>query len=380
MASAPATRKAWFGDRVGLQKLIDTLREDGYQVLGPTVRNGAVEYSPIERVEDLPLGYEETQTPAGYQLDKTTNQRAFGILHGPSSGKRHFFPPNAPIWASERVGTGYQIQADPPDAPKTALLGLRPCDLHAIAIQDRVFLYGPHLDPLYAARRENTLLIAVNCHRVQATCFCTSMGGHPRAQSGYDLAIDELGGEPGPFVFEAGTPKGADLLGRCGLAEASDQDLKAAEAQTDAAAAAMGKGLQMEGIKELLYRNAENPHWQTVAERCFACTSCTQVCPTCFCHTPLDRSSLDGTKASRIRVWDSCFAEEFSYIHGGAVRRSVGSRYRQWLTHKLASWQDQFGTPGCVGCGRCVTWCPAGIDLRDEAEAIRRSDLVTNRA
>jgi ferredoxin len=96
------------------------------------------------------------------------------------------------------------------------------------------------------------------------------------------------------------------------------------------------------------------------------------ACPTCFCTTVDDVTDLTGSQAVRSRRWDSCFSMDFSYIHGGSVRSSGASRYRQWLTHKLASWQDQFGASGCVGCGRCITWCPVGIDLTEEVEAIRQ--------
>lgn len=95
------------------------------------------------------------------------------------------------------------------------------------------------------------------------------------------------------------------------------------------------------------------------------------VCPTCFCSSVHDVADLSGDNVERIRQWDSCFNLDFSYTKGGTVRDNTRSRYRQWLTHKLASWQDQFDSLGCVGCGRCITWCPVGIDLTEEVQAIR---------
>ena len=109
-----------------------------------------------------------------------------------------------------------------------------------------------------------------------------------------------------------------------------------------------------------------------MAERCLACGSCTSVCPTCFCVTTEDFTDLAAGLSRRVRRWDSCFSVDFTYIHGGNVRTSIAARYRQWLTHKLGSWHEQFGTPGCVGCGRCITWCPAGIDITEEAGVLRR--------
>jgi Fe-S-cluster-containing hydrogenase component 2 len=127
------------------------------------------------------------------------------------------------------------------------------------------------------------------------------------------------------------------------------------------------------GIRDLLYTNFDHPRWDNVAQRCLTCANCTMVCPTCFCTTVEDVSDVTGSHAERWRKWDSCFSQNFSYIHGGSVRSSAKSRYRQWMTHKLASWIDQFGSSGCVGCGRCITWCPVGIDITEEVRAIRES-------
>ena len=133
----------------------------------------------------------------------------------------------------------------------------------------------------------------------------------------------------------------------------------------------MGRELDTTDIRELLYRNYEHPRWDEVAERCLACGNCTMVCPTCFCTTVEDVTDLAGEHVERHQRWDSCFTIDYSHIHGGAVRGSTRSRYRQWMTHKLATWIDQFGSSGCVGCGRCITWCPVGIDITEEARAIR---------
>jgi sulfhydrogenase subunit beta (sulfur reductase) len=116
--------------------------------------------------------------------------------------------------------------------------------------------------------------------------------------------------------------------------------------------------------------NLTHPRWDDVAKRCLSCTNCTMVCPTCFCSTVNEVNDLAGEKTTRERVWESCFNEEHSHTAGGAVHPTTKSRYRQWLTHKLATWIDQFGTSGCVGCGRCITWCPVGIDITEEVAAM----------
>ncbi len=129
--------------------------------------------------------------------------------------------------------------------------------------------------------------------------------------------------------------------------------------------------MDTENLRDLLLSNLEHPRWDDVAQRCLSCTNCTMVCPTCFCASVSEVSDLTGDQVQRVRQWESCFNIDFSYTAGGTVRGDTRSRYRQWLTHKLASWHDQFETSGCVGCGRCITWCPVGIDLTEEVAAIR---------
>jgi len=201
------------------------------------------------------------------------------------------------------------------------------------------------------------------------------MNTGPRAESGFDLALTEiLDRERHFFVVQAGSERGAKLLARLPRREALAEALAAADAVVARTAAAMGRELRTEGLAELLLRNLEHPRWDEVAARCLACANCTMVCPTCFCTSVEDTTDLSGQTAERVRRWDSCFTTDFSHLHGGPVRASARSRYRQWMTHKLATWVEQFGSSGCVGCGRCITWCPVGIDLTEEARAIRQSD------
>ena len=229
-------------------------------------------------------------------------------------------------------------------------------------------------DPIYAARRAGIFIVAVNCTQAASTCFCTSMGTGPRVRQGYDLALTELVA-PGrhEFVIEAGSDAGTEVLADLSPSAASDAVCQEAEAAVERAASQIQRRMDTTGIRDLLYANFDHPRWDNVAQRCLTCANCTMVCPTCFCTTVEDVSDVTGTHAERWRKWDSCFTQNFSYIHGGSVRSSAKSRYRQWMTHKLASWIDQFGSSGCVGCGRCITWCPVGIDITEEVRAIRES-------
>jgi len=215
-------------------------------------------------------------------------------------------------------------------------------------------------------------VIAINCGQAGGTCFCVSMKTGPKASSGYDLAMTEiLQDGRHRFVVEAGTERGAEILSELPRGAAAPADVQAAESVVAETARHMGRTLDTTGIKELLYNNYQHPRWEEVATRCLTCANCTMVCPTCFCTTVEDVTDLSGDHAERWRKWDSCFTMDFSYIHGGSVRSSTKARYRQWLTHKLATWIDQFGSSGCVGCGRCITWCPVAIDITEEVRAIR---------
>jgi len=201
------------------------------------------------------------------------------------------------------------------------------------------------------------------------------MNTGPRATSGYDLLLTELlDGESRCFLVQTGSERGEKLLEVVPHRAAEQGEIDRGNAVMSKAAASMGKVLESGSIRQLLNDNFEHPQWGDVAKRCLACANCTMVCPTCFCATVEDRTDLEGTTATRVRRWDSCFTSDFTKIAGGNIRLSTRTRYRQWMTHKLANWIDQFGVSGCVGCGRCITWCPVGIDITAEALKIRETN------
>jgi ferredoxin len=356
-------------ERDALGRLLDLLVERGYELIGPTVRDGAIVLDRINGVDDLPQGIREIQGPGTYRLEQTGDDRLFEWAHGPDSGKRFLFPPRETIQIGTRDPDG-ELRIAPAPTPdvRYAFVGLRACDLYAIEIQDKVFMGA---DPAYRARRERSVAIGVNCSTPGETCFCVSMNTGPRCTTGYDIALTEL--DDG-FTAEAGTDAGAGLIEALTTVEADDAQVAASHAVSERAAERMGRKLETADLPGLLYRNREHPRWDEVAARCLTCTNCTMVCPTCFCHDLTDQISLDATEATRQREWASCFSEEFSHMSFGEVRSSAKARYRQWLTHKFSSWIDQFGTSGCVGCGRCITWCPVGIDVTEEIAAIRMTD------
>jgi ferredoxin len=363
-----------------LNDVLQALRQDGYTLVGPTVRDGAIVYAEIAGTGDLPCGWTEVQEAGAYRLRRRGGAALFGYAAGPHSWKQFFFVPRLRLWRAQRDGSGFHVDSENPAPPRLALVGARSCDLHALAVQDRSFLRDAYADPDYAARRRDVFVLAVNCGQAGGTCFCVSMGTGPRVTEGFDLAVTELLEGTHRFLVHAGSERGAALLARVGAETATDADCRAADEVVDRTARCMGRTLDTTEIKELLYRNYEHPRWDEVAARCLTCANCTLVCPTCFCSTVEDVTDLTGAHAERWRRWDSCFTLDHSYIHGGSVRATPKSRYRQWLTHKLATWIDQFGTSGCVGCGRCITWCPVGIDLTEEVGAIRGSGAPPARA
>jgi ferredoxin len=299
----------------------------------------------------------------------------FGYAVGPQSWKKFLHPPVLNLWRARRDGNTVHVLPQPDREERFAFIGVRACELHAIAIQDRVFLGSPHVDTHYRARREGTFIVAINCSVAGGTCFCVSMNTGPKASAGFDLTLTEIVGEREHiFVVEVGTATGQAVLAELPQREASTEEENEAAAIVERTVGSMGREMRADDLHELLLRNLNHPRWDEVAERCLTCGNCTMVCPTCFCTSVEESSDLAGVETSRSRRWDSCFTMDFSYIHGGSVRSSTRSRYRQWMTHKLATWFDQFGTSGCVGCGRCVTWCPVGIDITEEVRAIRESE------
>lgn len=354
-------------DANGLNALIKSLRDEGREVLGPVKQDGTILYEEISGTDDLPKGWVDRQSGGQYRLH-AEGEAYFGATLGPSSWKRILHPPHQTLWRTEGAGDDTKIVAEPLDTTKRAFIGARACDLAAIAAQDRVLTEGPYKDPHYAARRANLFIVAVNCTRSATTCFCTSMGTGPKASKGYDIALTELAG--GRFLAEAATEAGAAQLAALSSEPATVADSAEAEAGI-AKASDQQRHIDTDGLPALLQERPDHPRWSEVAQRCLNCANCTLVCPTCFCTTVDEVTSLDGPEIERVNRWGSCFTLDFTHVHGGSVRKGEKSRYRQWMTHKLSTWVDQFDELGCVGCGRCITWCPVGIDITEEAAAIR---------
>jgi NAD(P)H-flavin reductase len=367
-ATAPTTA---FLPRQDLDRLLDALRADGRTVVGPTVRDGAVVYDEIASRDVLPIGWRSDAAPGTYRLTHEDGARAFDYGVPVTSWKRFTHPPRVPLTRTTSEG---RIAAVEPEAQPMAFIGVRACELAALDIQERVLRAGPAGDVDHAARRDAALVVAVECAVATANCFCTSMGTGPEVTNGADVVLSEL--DDG-FTVRGLTEAGQAVVAGLALANASDAQVAAATDQVAAVRTAIGDPVPTSGLAERLRAAPEHPRWDVVAERCLACTNCTLVCPTCFCTSVSVTSDLDGIIGESERSWDSCFTLGFGRVAGdNNFRPRVADRYRQWLTHKFSTWWDQFGSTGCVGCGRCITWCPVGIDVREELLAIAPPDAV----
>ena len=360
-------------ERADFDRLLEALAARGYTVIGPRVEAGAIVYDELATSAELPIGWGDEQDGGRYRLRRRGDAALFGYNLGPATWKRFLHAPRVKLLEAVRDADGrLRFERVPAPQPRRAFLGVRACELAAIGVQDRVLVGGEHVDPHYAAQRESLFLVAVNCGQAAATCFCASMQTGPRAHSGHDLALTELiDAQRHAFLVEAGSVAGAELLEELPTRAASADEVASATAAVTRAATGQVRHMEQAGIRDALYDELEHPRWHDVANRCLSCANCTMVCPTCFCTTVEDVTDLSGDHAERWRRWDSCFTLDFTHLHGGPARTSAKSRYRQWLTHKLAGWHDQFGESGCVGCGRCITWCPVGIDITEEVGALR---------
>ncbi|MBT3313172.1 MAG: 4Fe-4S dicluster domain-containing protein [Anaerolineae bacterium] len=347
--------------------LLSRLTEKGYETIGAKVENETLVYDRISTLEDFPQGYVSEQEAGHFRLTKTNHERYFDYIPGAHSWKQFLFPSRTELFTL-RKNDNWQTELPSEEQPKYAFIGVRGCELSAIQIQDDIFMRDDFTDPIYAKRRQNLFILSINCLHPANACFCTSMQTGPKAGAGFDLSLTEL---DDVFLLEVGSEMGRLILNGMPLEAASAFVLQAAQKGLERAARQMTRELDTSDLPELLTLNLNHPHWHEIAERCLSCGSCTQVCPTCFCWDTVDTSDVLGKETKRERVWDSCFNIGYSYQAGGNTRPTIHSRYRQWLSHKLGTWVEQNGTLGCVGCGRCIVWCPAGIDLTEEVPVFR---------
>ncbi|MCS6998786.1 MAG: 4Fe-4S dicluster domain-containing protein [Aquificaceae bacterium] len=351
----------------GLEELFWRLKEN-YRLIAPKLKGGVILYSEVESLGELPFGYRNVEMPGFYRLDRA--EGFFTYTHPVNSLKAFLHPSELTLMKVKISDGGLEFEVCYPEG-NFCFFDVRACDLFALEVLDRVFVHkNSHPDSYYRKLREGAFVVAVNCTYATSNCFCTTTGTGPEAREGYDLLITEL--REG-FLLEAGSERGGVLLESLeNKREAREEHLLQKRERLREAEALMERHFEIEGLPDRLYGRMDSQHWKHIEKRCLACTSCTQSCPTCFCFDILEKNNLELRESERVRVWDSCFSPAFATVHRYNIRQSVHSRYRQWLMHKFAYWVDQFDLSGCVGCGRCITWCPVGIDIRQEVKTVIR--------
>ena len=349
-----------------VQKLLQALEKEGYTVISPKVKNGALTLSELSKGESPPLGYSDIQSPGKYKLQENDDNTLFSYTVPMQSWRRFLNTEKEVLFKTKINSKGFTVEpgenSTSTPAQKKVFFGIRVCDLKGVEIQDRIFINNTFEDPYYKARRENVFIIAADCLSPAETCFCTSMNSGPEHTQGFDIALAEL--EPN-VIIARGTKEATQKYLK-DFPKADEAIIEKNLQKVKEAKEAITRTINLEDAKKALATDLDHPHWDIIADKCLSCSNCTFVCPTCFCTSIDESPAIDGKSSERIRRWDSCFNISHSYIHGGHIRSSVKSRYRQWLTHKLINWESQFDASGCTGCGRCITWCPSAIDFTQE--------------
>jgi len=304
-----------------------------------------------------------------------------------ASPRRFIYPSRQDLFNIHRRKN--KIQTVFPDEENIIIVGIHPCDTHAISVLDRTFL-GDFKDVYYRTLRKKAVTIVLNCRTACQKAypsfifrgFCASMDTGPflKLKEGFDIELTLLahrvGGSTAPqkdYLLEFGSQRARALVKKATmLRRATEKDFVRKGELEKSAVATFTKTVDTRGCAELLARNLDHPVYKNTAEaKCLNCTNCTMVCPTCYCYDVKDYTSFDLKTTARKRHWDSCYELHFARVHGGNFRSSREARLRQFVTHKLSTWIEQYGCYGCVGCGRCMTWCPTNIDLTEMVKEIQ---------
>ncbi len=338
-----------------------------YKVYAPKLKDGFISYDWVSSIHELSFGYRNHESPGYYSLER---QEGYFTYTHPVDSFKKLLRPSEEVLLTIKIKNNRIVFEDSAQADKVALFDVRSCDLSALKIMDKVYLNAPYRDKHYETKRENLFIVAVDCAFATKTCFCSYMNTGPHCKEGFDILLTEL---EDVFIVQVASSRAWEVLEGIPLGAVTEKHMEEKRAIEERVRESMKFGVNTQGLRDALYSKMDIEHYENVGKRCLACTSCTQVCPTCFCFDIVEITDTDLTTSRRVRVWDSCFSPSFATVHRFNIRESVASRYRQWLMHKFAYWIDQFGSFGCVGCGRCITWCPVGIDIREEVSRVAGS-------
>ena len=324
-----------------LQHLIDT-----YDLFAPVqLAEGVSVYKKIDHPQEVDLSHSNSRKPA----------------------KEVLFPQSEVLLRYEKVENQNRVTSTEQVKKQRILLGARPCDIQAISILDPVFMGKDYTDVYYLKKRETTLIMGFACGQPHSTCFCSSVGGGPFIRTGSDLFFIDLGDA---YLIEFVTERGEALRGNPLLKEADPKDLSLAQGIEKKAQEKLDATLPIEGIEKGLDRITEGPFWDRIHEKCIGCGVCTFLCPTCHCFDIADEAV--NNKGQRVRNWDSCLSPLYSLETSGHNPRPTGrERTRQRIMHKFNYYPKIFHRIACVGCGRCIAYCPVNFDIRQTIREVQ---------
>lgn len=313
---------------------------EGYDLYAPAqLTEGVSVFKKIDRPEEVNLTQPVTQKPA----------------------KEAFFPQSEVMFRYEEVeNQGHVISAEQTKRERI-LLGARPCDIEAISIIEKVFTGEDYTDVYFLEKRKKTTIIGLGCNHPLSICFCSSTGGGPFHRTGSDLFFTDLGEA---YFVELLTEKGMVFRENKFFKEADPKDLALLKEFEENAFKKADGSVPVEGIEKRLDLMIESPFWDRTHEKCIGCGVCTFLCPTCHCFDMTDEAV--NLKGQRVRNWDSCLFPIYSLETSGHNPRPTGrERTRQRLMHKFNYFPKNFGRVACVGCGRCIIYCPVQFDIRE---------------
>jgi ferredoxin len=313
-------------------------------------------YAPVHLAEGVPV-YRKMGRPDEVDLS---------LLNPQKSLKEVFFPQDEVMFRYEKVDQETQMVSTEEVKRERVVLGARPCDIEAISIIEEVFSGREYTDIYFLNKRKATMIIGMACHQPLPTCFCSSTGGGPFVRKGSDLFLIDLGEA---YLVEILTEKGEAFKKNKFFKKTSAKNLQLAKELEEKASKKTDSTIPVKGIDQKLDQWVESPFWDRVHEKCISCRVCTYLCPTCHCFDIMDEALNE--KGQRVRNWDSCLSEFYTLeTSGHNPRATCRERTRQRLMHKFNYFPKVFDRIACVGCGRCILYCPVNFDIREVIKEI----------
>ena len=327
----------------GLQKLLDFFVKRGFTVYGPVIKGKSWVFSEIHSISEVDLNYIRSILPP----------------------KKLLLPPKSSIF-SFKLDDSFEV-FESCDFKNVVLFGVHPCDLKAIERLDAFFSLYPE-DVCYKARRQGLFIVGLTCNVVDEHCFCSSLGIDPEASTGFDILITQIGES---FLVESGSLKGLNILRELNFPEAKSEHLEAKMRHIEDLKSRFTKKADFKELDKIAKSKLDHKVWLETAEKCLSCGNCSMVCPVCYCFDVYDSLDLTLKEGARVMELDSCQLLEYAEVAlGGNFRRDRYQRLRHWMLCKFGAAGGSTYT-SCVGCGRCLVYCPTSIDLTEVARVLK---------